>query len=192
MKETMSYLAGLFYVAAFLPYVHAILQKKTKPKRATWIVWASLDIITLAAMYKTDTVNWQILGATVGALIVAGLSLKFGIPGWKKLDKLCLAGAILGIAFWKTFSSPTLGIMISLCVGFLGSFPTFESAWKHPERENKWAWTIFWISCVFAVIAIRHWTLDDAAQPIMFLVIETIMMYILFVHARSLVKRKTR
>mgnify|MGYP000132529445 FL=1 len=190
MKETLSILAGLLFVAAFVPYIRAILRKETKPAKASWIIWANLDTITLAGMFFKGTVNGQILGAVLGAWVVAALALKYGTPGWTKLDKFCLGGAVLGIVLWQVFSDPVFGIVTSLSVVFLGSIPTFTSAWKDPSRENKLAWTIFWVSCVCAVIAIPHWTLADAAQPITFFAIETIMMYILFVRPRSLADSK--
>lgn len=181
MKETLSVLAGLLAIAGLVPYVRAILRKETKPAKATWIIWAILDTVTIAGMYVEDAVNGQILGAVIGAWVVVVLALKYGIPGWTKLDKFCLGGAVLGIALWYVFSNPTFGIMMALGVIFLGSIPTFASAWKDPSREDKLAWTILFVSCVCAVIAIPQWTLADAAPPITFFAIETVMMYILYV-----------
>ena len=67
---------------------------------------------------------------------------------------------------------------------FIGSIPTFVSAWHDPSRESKVAWTIFWVSCVFAVMAIPKLTLQDAMQPVTFFLIESIMMYILYIRPK--------
>jgi hypothetical protein len=193
MKDILSVVAGLLYLVAFALYIRAILRDrhlpagtpgKTEPSKASWIIWASLDSITISGMYVEGTVNGQILGAVIGAWIVVGYAMKYGTPGWTILDKFCLVGAVLGIVLWQMFSSPILGVMISLSVVFLGSIPTFVSAWKDPSRENKFAWVIFTISCVCAIIAIPHWTLADAAQPITFFAVEAVMIYILFVRPR--------
>ncbi len=188
MKAIFSVLAGVLFFVGFIPYILSVIRKETKPAKASWIIWASLDTITIAGMYAKDAVNGQILGAVLGAWVVVGFALKYGTPGWTKLDKFCLCGAVFGIVLWQVFSNPVLGIMTSLGVAFLGSIPTFVSAWKDPGREDKLAWTIFWISCVCAVIAIPQWTLADAGQPITFGVIESIMMYILYIRSRSLIK----
>jgi len=74
--------------------------------------------------------------------------------------------------------------MTSCAVAFIGSFPTFISAWKDPRKENKLAWTIFWLSCICAMIAIPRITFADAAQPTTFFLIESVMMYILYFRAR--------
>lgn len=185
MKGIFSVIAGLLAIAGFVPYIRAILRGETKPAKASWIIWAGLDTITIAGMYAKDALNGQIIGAVIGTWAVAVLVLKYGTPGWTRLDKFCLTGAALGIALWLLFGSPTLGIIISLGVIFIGSIPTFASAWKDPSRENKLTWAIFWVSCVFAGLAIPKWTLADAATPITFFTIETIMMYILYVRPRS-------
>lgn len=181
MKGMLSVAAGVLFVIAFVPYIRSILRKETKPAKASWIIWASLDYLVFAGMLAEHTVNGQILGAVIGATTVIGLAIKFGTPGWTNLDKFCLGGAVLGIALWKVFGNPTFGIVTACTVAFLGSIPTFVSAWKDPSRENKLAWTIFWVSCVCAVIAIPHWTLADAAQPIAFFAIESTMMCILLI-----------
>lgn len=180
-KDILSVVAGVLFVAGFVPYIRAILAGTTKPAKASWIIWASLDTITFAGMCAKHSVNGQIVGAIIGAWIVVILALKYGTPGWTRLDKFCIAGAVSGIALWSIFSNPTLGIVTSLSVVFIGSIPTFVSAFNDPRREDKVGWTIFWVSCVCAVIAIPEFTLEDAAQPITFCLIETIMMYILYI-----------
>lgn len=182
-KQSLSVIAGILFIIGFIPYIRAIWRGETKPAKASWIIWATLDSITLAGMIAKDTLNGQILGAVIGAWVVVILALLYGTSGWTKLDKFCLSGAVLGIILWQAFSSPVLGIMTSLSVVFLGSFPTFASAWKNPAQENRTAWTIFWVSCLLATAAIPRWTLADAAQPITFLIIESIMMYLLYFHS---------
>lgn len=183
-KNLFSVAAGVLFILGFVPYAFSILKGETKPAKASWIIWASLDTITLVAMWANQSLNGQIIGAVVGAWVIVVLALKYGVPGWTRLDKFCLGGAVLGIALWTIFNSPTMGLITSVSVVFLGSIPTFVSAWHDPSRENKVAWTIFWVSCVFAVLAIPKATFQDAMQPITFFLIESIMMYILYIGSR--------
>ena len=187
IQSILSVVAGILFIAGFFPYVRAVLVGTTKPAKASWIIWASLDSITLVGMFVQHSVNGQIVGAVLGAWIVVALALKYGIKGWTWLDKFCLTGAVLGIVLWQAFSSPTLGIIISNSVVFLGSIPTFVSAFKDHKNEDKLGWTIFWLSCICAVVAIPQLTFDDAFQPITFCLIETIMMWLLYV--RPLTRR---
>ena len=150
--------------------------------KATWIIWASLDTLTLTGMFLKHTVNGQIIGAVTGAWIVAALALKYGESGWTKTDKLCLKIGVVSLIAMVLF--PVVGILTSLTAVFVGSFPTFQSAWKDPSQEDKLAWTIFWTSCLCSVAAIPQWTWGDAAQPLTFFLIETIMVYILYIKPR--------
>lgn len=186
VKDVFSICGGIFAVAGFIPYIRAIVLKETKPAKASWIIWAVLDTITFFGMYAKHSLNGQMIGIIAGVWIVVVLALKYGESGWTILDKSCLFGAFIGIILWIVFDSPVLGIMMSLSIIFLGSIPTFVSAWKDPSRENKLGWVIYWFSCVFTLAALPAWTVEDAAQPIIFFLIETVMIYILFVRPRRL------
>ncbi len=123
--------------------------------------------------------------------MVVRLTVKYGKPGWSRLDKFCISGAVFGIILSIVFWDAIPGITASCLVLLIGSFPTFASAWKKPSHEDKTAWTMYWISCVFAMIAIPKLTFQDVGQPITFFLIESIMMYILYIHARKFRKAIT-
>lgn len=197
MQRLLTAVAGVLMIAGFVPYIRAILRDrhlpagtpgKTSPAKASWVIWTTLDTITLAGMIAEGTVNGQMIGTIIGAYITVGLVLKFGKPGWTKLDKGCLGGAVLGIALWALTENPVAGITTSCAVIFLGSIPTFVSAWQDPSRENRAAWTLYWLSCVCAIAAIPQWTLADALQPITFAVIESTTLVILLVRPRMLTR----
>lgn len=180
-KSFLSMVSGFLMALAYVPYIYAILYKGTKPVKVTWLIWATLDVITIAGMYAEDAINYQILAAGFGSWIIFFLSLRYGVSGWTKVDKLCLTGAFLGICIWYVFSSPICGVVASLTIMFVGSLPTFASAWKDPSRENRVAWSISLVSCVFAIAAIPHWILPHIAQPAVFLVITSVVVYIVYV-----------
>ncbi len=183
-QKFLSTLAGIVYLIGYGPYILAIF-RGTKPSKVSWSIWAALDVIVLVTMLKSHTVNGQIIGATAGSCIVAALALKRGEPGWTKFDKLCLSGAVFGIILWQMFRNPVYALLTSLGVAILASIPTFVSAWRDPSRESRAGWTIFFISCIFAICAIPQWTIADAAQPITFTAIECVMMYLLWIRPQT-------
>jgi hypothetical protein len=187
LKTALSVISGLLFLAAFVPYIRAIL-KGAKPRKASWIIWGALDVITIAGMLASGTFNFQIAGAVVGATTVVVLSFKHGESGWTTTDKLALAGAALGLVLWAVTRNPRVGLFVSLAVTFLGSIPTFENGWKTPEHENIVAWSLYTISCFFALAAVPKWDLANAGQPITFTVIEVIMMIILLAARRRINK----
>ncbi|MDP2631724.1 MAG: hypothetical protein Q8P30_03080 [Candidatus Uhrbacteria bacterium] len=189
MQQIFNVLAGVLCVVAYVPYILAIIRKRTKPMKSTWLIWATLDTVTFAGMWSEGTVNGQIIGTVFGACTIAILTFKFGEHGWTLLDKLCLMGAVLGIGLWQVFDNPTLGIVTALSVVFLGSIPTFVSAWEDPTKEDRTAWMLYWLSCVCALIAVPAWTIQDAMQPITFFLIQSIMIFILIIRPRTLLKK---
>ena len=180
-RETLSVLAGMLYLVGFGPYIRGIFRGETKPAKASWIIWAILDVVMLAAMIAKESVNGQIIGAAMGACTVAILALRYGLPGWSIIDRLCLLGAALGIALWWLFREPTVGLVVSTTVILIGSSPTFVSAWKDPTREDRTPWMLYFLSCLLALAAFPAWTWEDASQPIAFTLIESVMMYLLYV-----------
>lgn len=188
IKALLSIISGALFVLGFVPYIIAIVRRKAQPSKASWLIWAILDIVALAGMLVKHAMVGQMVAATLCASTAAVLTQKYGRPGWSLLDKICLAGAALGIVLWSAFKDPVFGILTSLIVIFIGGIPSFALAWRDPGKEDRTTWTILWVSCVVAVIAIPKFTLADAAQPITFLMIENVMVFCLYTRPRMLAR----
>lgn len=185
MQKTLAALSGILFLAAYVPYIRGILNGTQHPMKSSWFIWALLDSITFFGMLAQQAVNPQIAASVLGCWTVFLLTLKYGKPGLNRLDIVCLAGAALGIGLWIAFDSPRLGLAMSLAVTFLGSLPTFVSAWKEPRDESRPAWILFGLSSVCATIAIPAHTFKDAGQPLVFLLISAVMVAILFAPKRT-------
>ncbi len=181
MRENLSWVSGIILMAGFLVYIRTIVTGKTIPSPVTWLLWALLDSIALAGMWWKDALNGQIVSAVIGVTVIAVLSLKYGRKQWTTVDSVCLSGACLGLGLWYYFQDPVLGVVTSVIVIFLASIPTYYATWFEPEKEDKLAWTLYFIACMVMLPAIPAWTLIDAAQPICFALIETVMVLILWV-----------
>ena len=182
MRKTLSILSGVLALVSYGPYDYAIIYKPhIQPIKATWIVWALVNMVVLVGMYSKKAQNPQIVFTTLGSIITLILVLWFGRAGWDTLHILCLGLGIFGIVLWKAFDDARFGILMSLIVDFIGSVPTFQSIWVDPAREDGLAWMIAWFGSICACLAIPRRTLTDAAQPISFLVNHFITMYLLFI-----------
>ncbi len=182
-RQTLSALAGILVLAGYVPYILSIIRRKTTPAKASWLIWASLDTVLLYGMLLRRVVNGQMVGTVIGIWIVVALSFRFGRKGWTSLDKWCFAITVLGIAL--IILNPTWSIALLAATSFVGAFPTFRSAWQDPSRENRLTWGLYWISCVFTVLAVPKWTLSAGAQPISFSATQTVMVFLLYVRRRS-------
>ncbi len=179
MEKTLALLSGILFLAAYVPYIRGVVMKTKRPMRSSWFIWAALDTITGASMFAQHAVNPQILASVLGCWAVCVLTLKYGKPGLDALDIACLLLSALGIGLWVMFDSPFLALLMSLSITFIGSLPTFVSAWIDPRDESRPAWLLYALSSAVAILAIPAWTFAAAAQPLTFFLISGIMSAIL-------------
>jgi hypothetical protein len=161
-------LAGIIGFLAFVPYILDTLSRKTKPNKATWIIWAVLGVIIAASYWSAgarDTA-WTPIGYAIGILAVAALSLKYGEEGWTALDKACLLGAGIGLAAWAITSEPVFAYFLTTSIDAIGGIPTIKKAYHRPETESKAAWGMFLIANSLNLLAINEWSLMIALYPV--------------------------
>lgn len=169
----LSLVAGLLFMASFVPFIVAMVRRKTQPTRASWIIWFLVDFITFGGMWVAGTINSQIVAAVIGTSIIVILSRTYGKSGWSTLDSVCLACALITLGVWQRTGDPSLAILLSAGTNTIGAIPTIASAWENPLREPKVGWAMGTAACVLTVFLIPAWTVADAAQPLTFLVVNT-------------------
>ncbi|MFW0862740.1 MAG: hypothetical protein ACKKL6_04125 [Candidatus Komeilibacteria bacterium] len=175
-------LAGGISIAAYLPYIWAILkyrndpEKRVTPNRASWTIWTIVSGIIWASYTSsgaTDTA-WVPAGYTIGSFIVSLLSIKFGEGGWAKLDRNCFVAAGIGLMLWWAFDSPLYTLFTSLSVDIVASFPTIKKVWINPKSEDKLAWLLFWGGSLANVLAVNKWAFVIYVYPVAMFVLITL------------------
>lgn len=184
-QQTLSALAGILVFVAVGIYIAAIVRKTTVPAKATWIIWTVLSVLTAGGMYQAGALNYQMVAVVAGDIVIVALALKYGSPGWSRLDKYSLAGAASGLALWAVTNNPLYAIVISLSINFIGAVPTFVKTWDYPDQESPTTWIVVAVSSVLQTIAIPHWTIADAAQPVSYLVIQIGLLFLIFARPKQ-------
>src|SRR5512134_3661769 len=106
--ELIGKIAGALSFLAFVPYIASTLRGKTRPNRATWIIWTAVGVSLLtsyAAAGAKETL-WLSVANLVAFVFVLILSVKYGEGGWTPFDAACLFGAAFGFLLWWWFDSP--------------------------------------------------------------------------------------
>ena len=159
-------LSGLVGLAASIPYIPSILRGETRPNRATWFIWTVLGLVT-ALSYKgvgAGPTVWMAWVFFVNPLITFVLSFKYGVGGWSKLDRFCLAGVLLAAAVW--FFSPGWALAMSIAVDLCGLIPTLYKSWHKPEEENLAGWVIITVASVLNLFAIDSLSFGVCVYPV--------------------------
>lgn len=160
--------AGITALAALVPYILAILRGETKPNRATWWIWTVVGFMLGASYYSSGANHtiWVPVSYIIAPIIVAILSIKYGVGGWTRFDRYCLLGAGVSVVLWWMFSSPLVALLINLFIDLMGALPTIRKAYYEPESENFTAWVLNFAANTINLFAIERWTFAIAVYPI--------------------------
>lgn len=182
--STIGILAGLVTLAAYIPYIQGTLSGKTRPNRASWLIWAALAII-IAASYRLSggiDSGWVPIGNVAGTIIIALLSIRHGQGGFTRFDLGCLVGAAAGLVAWALTDMPLFALLIASVVDLLGYLPTVRKAYHEPWSEDHRAWVIFLIGYAINIFAISEWNLAIASYPVYQLLCCGVVVWLLLFH----------
>jgi hypothetical protein len=171
-RELAGMIGGGIFFAAFVPYFIDILRGRTKPQRATWIIWTILGVLILLS-YKSVGAQNTIWVAIAGALcpaVILVLSIWRGVGGSSKLDIAGLVGAAIGITAWWLTTSPFVGLVMFMLTDQVASVPTMVKLWHEPESESLPAWLLWLLSSIFQLFALEGWDLQVSIYPLSYLV----------------------
>jgi hypothetical protein len=182
----MNALSGILFFAAFLPYIWAIIHHQTVPSPVSWGIWASVDTLSLLAMKKEKATSGQLTGAVAGAWIITILAIIFGKPTMGSIEWISIIIAAIGILLWRTTGHALLALICAQIATLAGGIPTIVDGYLRPAQEDPIAWSIWFLSCIFALFAIKKWNLANALQPLVFTTIETAMVILVVIRPHLL------
>lgn len=144
MLAFLAICSGLLAIGSHLPYLRDILAGKTRPERASWLIWSVLGSIAFTSqLAKGATVSlWLNAGDTLGVLLVFILSINTGVGGLAKKDVVSLFLATIGIALWLLTNEPLLALVIVILVDLTGAWLTVIKAYEEPETETLSTWVL--------------------------------------------------
>lgn len=176
-----SALSGIFVLIGVITYIFAVIRGHTRPSKASWTIWTVLAVLTAGGMYQAHALNVQIAAVTIGNIIITVLAFKYGRSGLSTLDKLSYTGAGLGIVLWIITQNPLYVIVTSLAINGIGAVPTIQKAWYNPREESILGWTFIFLASLAQSFAIPAWTIANVLQPLVYLVIQSLILSLLLI-----------
>lgn len=162
--QVIAMVAAALALFGAVPYVLDTLAGRTRPNRATWLVYAVIGCCVVASSWAAGG-RWSLLvpvAYIIGPIAILLASLRHGEGGWSWLDRSCLAGAAVGLLAWLGTGDPRVGVWLHTGVDALGTVPTLLKSWRDPVHENRRAWTIYAVSALLNLFAIQAWTVGEA------------------------------
>ena len=174
--------AGLLSFLAFIIYYITIINGKTLPNKATWLILTIVGILVSVSYYSIGAKEtiWVSISYVVGPLIAFLLSLKYGESNWTILDRTCLSISIVSILVWSFTESAIIVLLINIFIDFLGIIPTIKKSYINPESEDYIPWLITTIASLLNILAIQDWVFSIYVYPIYMIVFNTIITIPLF------------
>lgn len=173
MRELLIAASSILTLVSIVPYLRDILKGATKPRIVSWFTWSLLSAITSAAAFSAHQYPTAILmlSGAVETLTVVVLGWRLGDKKFEKIDVICQAGALGGLALWVTLGSPALAVITTTAIDLIGTVPTLVHSWRKPFEET---WTTFLISTAAALCTLLvadNWHITSSLPPVYLLLI---------------------
>lgn len=174
--EYLGVIAGILAILGYVPYIISIFRGKTRPNKATWIIWTLIGgLLAFSYLVEGDkNTIWLPLGYFFGPFIVAILSFRYGYSEWTRIDKICLVAALISIVPWLLLDDAMATLLINVLIDAMGAIPTLIKTYREPETEDLTAWSIFLVANTIQVFAVSEWNLA-ATYPIYLFVLAAFM-----------------
>lgn len=156
MLEVLGILGGIFATIGIIPYVKDILFGKTRPERATWLIWTVLGGIAFFSQVAKGATSslWMTGLETLGQLVVLLLSIKVGKGKFHKKDYIALIAASIGLILWYFTSEAAVALYIVIGIDFSGTILTIQKAYLDPDSETLSTWLLATIGGVLTILAV--------------------------------------
>lgn len=168
-KALLGVVAAALATVAYAPYLRDILGGKTRPHRATWLIWAVLSALSTASQASQGLSNPLMfsLVQTTATLIVCLLSIRFGLGTClNRWDLMILVAAGIGLGLWYVTNSAGYALFIAIAISSLGGVATVIKSYRAPGTETLTCWVLNMVGAGLAVAAVQELNWIILAYPL--------------------------
>lgn len=156
MQEILGFSALLLNFLGYIPYIRDIFRKIVKPHPYTWAIWTILTTIAAFNQVRNDGGYSSLFFISTAGLVIFTfiLSLRYGMGGASKIDRLCLAAAAILLVYWLASKDTHLSTVIAVIIDGIGAIPTLIKVSNHPKSETYIQWTLAGIAGLLTMLAV--------------------------------------
>jgi hypothetical protein len=152
MKPALLVFATLASFIGTADYVLSILRGKTRPHKTTRVV-SLANLVGSIAVHAALGILLLAIIFFIRSLVLAVLSLKYGVGGRSRLDIVCGVMAIVGITAWLVTGNGITALVFAIVADGVAYAPAIVKTWKLPKSEAP---LLYWLESVAAMLAIIH------------------------------------
>ena len=166
-RDILPLIGSIVIIIGFLPYVNLTIEKKIKPRIATFITFTLIATTsTAAALSEQAYASAMVTGSlTVMQSIVLFFAVKNGEQAYSRIDWASQAISLFGIVAWMISKNPLYAIIFNLLADFFGYVPSFYHSWKAPKDETWLPWLIVSSGAVLTFLGTSDRTLINVLFP---------------------------
>jgi hypothetical protein len=175
-------------------YIRDILRGTTKPNIVSWLTWTLITGVATIAEFAAGewTTGIFTLSAVIETALIVILGLKYGYAKYSRFDVVCQIGALVGFILWWLFNSPTVAIVSSVIIDFIGALPTVRHSWIAPHEETWIAFALASLGGVLALGALGSYALAGLAYPVYIVMINIVFVVIIIARGRKVMNHSNR
>ncbi len=169
-------ISGVLSVYAFVPYIADTIARRTRPERASWLIWSVLGSIALASQIAegAGASLWFAVVQVSGTVIVFLLSIKRGHGAYMcKRNRIILPIAAAGLVLWYLTDTPIIALAVSISISLMAGSVTIWKAFRDPDSETLITWLVALAASWFAVLSVGSLNWWMLAYPLYLLVLYT-------------------
>ena len=166
--------SAVLSIYAFWPYISDILAGRTRPERASWLIWATLSAVSLLSqIYEgADGSLGFAVTQTLGTVVICGLTFwKTTQMRFKTEDSQVLTATAVGVWLWAEMESAVYSLFVTITMSMMGGLLTMKKAYLDPESETFSTWGAFFVSGALALVAIGRLDWILMAYPLYVMVL---------------------
>jgi len=177
-QEILSIISAIVSIASSVPYAVAIIRRKARPQRITWLIIALLNITFLISTIMTGGNVIYIIGNFIGAFLVFLLSIKFGIGGKSRFDIVSFVIALVALGLLIAVDNKLAGLLLAVAVNVIALGLTVKKTIAKRDSEPRLVWILIATSSFLGLISLTHWSLENVLVPVCILSFSSILSWI--------------
>lgn len=192
-KEILSIIAIALTLAAFIPYIRAILGGMIKPHVFSWIIWGATTFLAFWAQLddKGGVGAWPIGVSGSITIFIAYLAyLECADVTITKTDWLFFIAALSSLPLWYLTSDPLWAIILLTIIDVLGFGPTARKAYYFPYSESLLFFALFMVRNLLVMMALENRSITTLLFPAVIAAVCMMLMAIIAYRRRVLAMHK--